>query len=452
MRLKCIKERIFPKGIKERFFTRYSRISAWTETLAKVMSPEGKPEALDDVLVLDASYANFAGIVAASFFAEFGAEVIKIEPPEGDPAREMTPYGANVKVTGIPFLMEGRNKRYLTLDLKSKKDRNYFKKLVAKTDILIETFAAGEMDSWGIGYGQLSKLNPGLIYIAITPYGQYTSKAKELSNIPDSDLTAQAASGLPALVGDPHDSPEPFNWPLRAGMWIAWYITGISATLGGLLALIHKRATGEGQMIDVASADAYSSCVGYPPTIGFVWEKSRPRLGVIDFLLYPYGFWKCKDGHVIIAAARDQDFRGILKILGLWRLEDDWRYTADRIPDDLKQAMVLHREIENQTMERTSEELMKKALAYSAKAARSKWRGGGIPIVMKVETPMSAMKNPHWHQRRTFVEIDDPTIGKFVIPTHFVKMSETPPRVKWVSFEIGKDNEYIHKKYLGKKS
>lgn len=446
-------------AIKERVLTRYAKkgktlehLSVWGETLAKMMTPEGKPEALDDVLVLDVSYANFAGVIAASLFAEFGAEVIKIEPSEGDPARMMTPYGVNVKGIGIPFLMESRNKRYITLDPRAKKNRKDFKKLVAKADILIETFAAGEMDSWGIGYRQLSKINPGLIYIAIAPYGQYTLKAEEFSNLPDSDLTAQAASGLPAVIGDPPEAPEPYNWPLRAGLWVAWYITGIVSALGGLLALIHKRATGEGQMIDIASSDAYSSCVGYPPTIGFTWERPRPRIGVLDFLLYPYGFWKCKDGYVIIAAARDQDFRAALKILNLWKIEDDWRYTYDRIPDDINQAMVLYEEIANETIKYESEELVKKAISYSAKAARSIWRGGGVPIVMKVESPTSAMENKHWHVRKSFVEINDKTLGKFVVPAHFVKMSETPPRIKWISHEIGKDNEYVRKKYLGDSS
>ena len=158
------------KGEKEQVYARYvasgktiEHLASWGKTLAEVMNPEGKPEALDDVLVLDASYANFSGIIAASFFAEFGAEVIKIEPPEGDPAREMTPLGVNVKGVGIPFMVEGRNKRYLTLDLRnSEEHRKDFAKLAAQAAVVIETFAAGEMDSWGIGYRQLVQKNPSL--------------------------------------------------------------------------------------------------------------------------------------------------------------------------------------------------------------------------------------------------------------------------------------------------
>jgi crotonobetainyl-CoA:carnitine CoA-transferase CaiB-like acyl-CoA transferase len=437
---------------KEEIYTRHasSRQSDLVKSLAEIMNPEGKPEALDDVLVLDASCANFAGIIAASFFAEFGAEVIKIEPPSGDPARLMTPFGQTVEGVGIPFLFEGRNKRYMTLDLQgSDADRQDFRRLAQKATVVIETFPPGDMDSWGIGYRQLSQEHPGLIYIAISPYGQYTEKAKQFKGMPDSDLTSQAGSGLPSEMGDVPDSGEPYNWPLRAGMWAAWYISGLSAVLSGMVALIHRQLAGQGQMIDIASMDAYASMVTMPPTIGYTWGKARPRIGVLDFILYPYGHWKCKDGLVAIAAPRDHDFRALLKILHLWEVEDDWKHSSDRIPDILEQATHLHKIIEEKTLQYTADELVRMALNYSKKAARSKWRGGGVPIVMKVMTPETAMKNKQWQVRKTFQEVEDPALGKkFVISSNFVKMSESPPRVKWVSCQLGQDNDYVRDKYL----
>lgn len=437
------------KEEKEKVYVRYGIAKREREEfLAGMINPEGKPEALEGIVVLDVSYANFSGIIAASLFAEFGAEVIKIEPPEGDPSRKMTPYGVNLNGVGIPFLMEARNKHYLTLDVRTEEGGRDLGKLAAKADVLIETFPAGQMDSWGIGYRQLSQANPGLIYIAITPYGQYTDRAKEFRHLPDSDITSQAASGIAANIGDPATSPEPYNWPLKAGAWIGWYTSGLEAALGGTIALIYKQATGEGQMIDIASADAYASLVGYPVIIGFSWEKARPRIGRHDFCLYPYGFWRSKDGIVAIAAPRDHDFRALLKVLKLWKIEDDWRFTFDRIPDILEQIEILYNVIEEQTVKYTSDELVRMSLEYSGKAARSKWRGGGVPIVMRMETPSSAMKNPHWTIRNCFLEVDDKTLGKFTIPANFVKMSESPPRVKWVSCDIGKDNDYIRKKYL----
>lgn len=443
---------LFKKKSKEKVYTRYSGqadVHAWRGVVEKLSNPEGTPDVLDDILVLDVSYGNFSGIIAASLFAEFGAEVIKIEPPEGDPCRKMTPYGRNVKGVGIPFIFEGRNKRYMTLDLQNNPDdRETFAKLAKKAAVVIETFPAGDMDSWGIGYRQLSEENPGLVYIAVTPYGQYTKKAEEFRTFPDTDITTQTGSGLSAQIGDLPSEPEPYNWPLKAGMWMGWYISGLSAALGGTVALMYRQQTGEGQMIDVAGMDAYSSMTGFPPSIGYTWEHSRPRIGVLDFILYPYGHWRCKDGLVAIAAPRDHDFRALLKIIHRWDLEDDYRFTPDRIPDIIEQAMYLHREIEKETMKKTADELTKKALTYSMKAARSKWRGGGVPIIMRVMTPEMARQQKQWEIRKSFKEVTDETLGKFTITSGFAKMTESPPKVKWVSCDIGKDNAYVTEKYL----
>ncbi|MBU2648618.1 CoA transferase, partial [bacterium] len=286
-----------------------------------MMSPDGKPEALADTLVLDLSFANFSGIISASHFAEAGAEVIKVEPPDGDPARVMTPHGETIAGVGIPFLSEGRNKRHITLDIASDIDREKLKKLIARADVLIESYAPGEMDALGLGYQQLQALNPGLIYIAITPYGQFGSLAEQRSNIPWSDLTSQAESGLTALIGDLAEAPEPYNWPTRAGFYAAAHATAAEVATAALVALFYKRRTGEGQMLDIATADAYSSCVGIPPIFGHVWKHARIRYGTLDYGLCPYGFFKCKDGHVAIACFRDQDFRAALKILGRWDME-----------------------------------------------------------------------------------------------------------------------------------
>ena len=434
---------------KEQILVRYGGSRKEREIFLKsMMSPDGKPEVLDDDVILDASYANMSGDICSSIYAEFGAEVIKIEPPEGDPSRKITNYGVNRNGTGVPFIMEARNKRYITLDLRKESDREDFKKLARKAHVVIDTYEPGQMDAWGIGYRQLSELNPGLVYIAISSYGQYGKKAQEMIDVPDSDITAQAVSGAAANIGDVATAEEPYNWPLRAGVWLGWYTSGILAAQGGAIARYYARATGEGQMVDVATADAYSSLVGYPVMVAFTWDKARPRIGIHDFCLYPYGFWKSKDGMVAIAASRDHDFRALLKILKIWKHEDDWRFTFDRIPDMLTLVEELYGMIGNETKKYTSDELVKMALDYSIKSARSKWRGGGVPIIMKVQNPSTTMQNPHWAVRNSFKEFDEPGIGKVKLPVNFIKMSESPPRVKWVRCAIGQDNDYIRKKYL----
>jgi len=410
------------------------------------MTLEGKPEALDDMMVLDLSYANFSGDIASSFFAEAGAEVIKVEPPEGDPARVMSPYGFQVKKVGIPFLMESRNKRHITLDLTNPEGQENLKRLAAKADLLIETYAAGEMDSWGLGFRQLQELNPGLIYIAITPYGHYTTKGRETAGQPWSDLTSQAESGLAALIGDLPDAPEPYNWPTRAGFYAAGYTTAVGAACGGLTAAFFKRRTGQGQMIDIASADAYTSCVGFPPTIGYIWKKPRLRYGTLDYGLCPYGFFKCKDGYVAIACFRDQDFRAAMKILGTWKLEEDWKSLLDRITDDIDKVKELNNEVEKAVAKFTYQEISEKFSRYSIKSARSKWRGGGLPVTTRMLTPKEVLEQEHWQVRGSLARVDHPNFGVITLPVTG-KMSKTPLRVKWISANIGEDNDTIFKKY-----
>ena len=129
------------------------------------------------MLVLDLSYTNFSGIIAGTFFGEAGAEVIRIEPPQGDPARVMSPYGVNQDGVGTNYLMESRNKRHITLDLETESGRQNLKALASKADVLIETYAPGKMNEIGLGYRQLRELNPALVYVAITPYGPYGGKS-----------------------------------------------------------------------------------------------------------------------------------------------------------------------------------------------------------------------------------------------------------------------------------
>ncbi len=135
-------------------------------------------------------------------------------------------------------------------------------------------------------------------------------------------------------------------------------------------------------------------------------------------------------------------------MLNLWKHEDDYRFTFDRIPDILTQIEAFYKIIEEQTTKYTSDELIKKALDYSIKSARSKWRGGGVPIIMSVQKPATARQNPHWNKRKSFQEFDDEALGKFTMPVNFIKMSESPPRVKWVKCGIGQDNAYVREKYL----
>ena len=219
------------------------------------------------------------------------------------------------------------------------------------------------------------------------------------------------------------------------------------AVAGTLTALLHKRRTGEGQMIDIATNDAISAWQGFQIVWGFTNEQPRTRIAGFDWCLYPYGFLKCQDGYVTVAAVTDPDFRGLLRVLGRWDLENDWRYLFDRIVDDIDRAENLRSELEKTIAKYGRRQLVTKALSYSAKAARDRLRGKGFPIVVETKTPGEVLEEKHWRLRNTFLQMEHPVCGKFMIPSSVPKMSESPPRVKWVKCGVGEDNEQIYKKY-----
>lgn len=422
------------------------QLAMFNELLSNMMgSIENKSEALNGITTIEISRANFAGIVASTILAEFGAEVIKVEPPSGDPARKITPYGINLNGVGLPFLMESRNKKYITLDLSKEKDQQNYLKLASKASVIIDALKAGEMDDLGIGFRQLKIANPGLVYVAISPYGHYTTKAEKLNNIPDSDLTAQSAAGFPSITGDPRE-PEPYNFPLKAGIWAAWYMSAALAVAGTLTALYFRQVSGEGQMVDIATNDAISAWQGFQVVWGYTTEKARDRIAGFDWCLYPYGFFKCKDGYVTIAAPMDTDFRGLLKLLNRWDLENEWRYLYDRTVDNIDKAENLRTELEKTLSKYTREELTRKALNFSASAAKDKLRSKGFPIIIPTKTPAEIITEKHWNIRNNFIKVNN-AAGSYIIPAAIPKMSETPPRIKSTACAIGCDNDAVFTKY-----
>jgi CoA:oxalate CoA-transferase len=442
-----------PEKSKEKAFSRHltgkaasEHLSNFNKLLADLMgSSEGKPEVLDDTTVIEISHANFPALISASMLGELGAEVIKVEPPDGDPARKVSQYGVNVDGVGIPFIMESRNKQHITLDLKTEKGIENLKKLIAKADLVIDGMKPGFLDSLEVGYRQCAELKPSLVYLAISPYGHFTAKGKAFANIPDTDLTAQSESAYPFLTGNPQ-APEPYNYPVKAGVWVASYMAGALAVSGALTALLYKRKTGEGQMVDIASYDALTSWMGYSTIWGVNFRKPRMRVGNMDWNTFPYGYYEAKDGFVTIAAGADQDFRGFLKIFKRWDLENDWRFVFDRITDDLDKVKVLESEFKKEIMKNTRKEIVQKTIALSQKAARDKLRGQGFPIAVETLSPREVLNEEHWKVRKSFMEVDvGGTKVKMSAPTP--KLSATPLRLKKIECGLGAHNEQVYKKF-----
>ena len=197
---------------------REARWADWVRAMEDPRRAAEKPEALDGLLVLDCAVEHYGGHVLGGFLGELGAEVVKLEPPGGDPARAWGPPDAGIRGEGLAYLAEGRNRYYATLDLASAGGQTIFRELAARADVVIEGFRPGQMDAWGIGYRQLEVLNPRLVYVALSTHGQFGPRAA--GSGPEYDLIDQALSGLAYITGQPGDvGPE--GGPTRVGSWIS---------------------------------------------------------------------------------------------------------------------------------------------------------------------------------------------------------------------------------------
>ena len=398
-------------------------VSKRDELLAKLFSPEGKPSALEGVKVVELSTSNLVGSMVGGLLRELGAEVIKVEPPSGDPSREVTPYGVKVEGFGIPYLVENAGKKVVRLDLEREDDREELRKLLTSCDVVIDALKPGLLDSMKLGYREISSENPKVIYVAVSPYGHFSKKAEEMANVPDSDLTAQAYNGYPSLIGNLSIRPV----PLRAGVWAAWAMAAICAVTGVLVALYERLKSGKGQFVDIATHEALAAVHVYPMMAGFLFGRSRPQYGFLDYILYPFGVFKTRDGYITIATPFDTDFRAFLKVIKRWDLEPDWKYTADRVTDDVDRIVELDREVRKELMKYSSEELIKKSLSRGLLPEALR-RLVGRPVIVKSYTLREALSEKHWYIRRSIlkVKVDDKEV---LVPNSPFRMSETPGRM-----------------------
>ncbi len=407
-----------------------------------------KPEALDDMTVLDLSYKSFAGCCCSSLLAEFGAEVLRIEPPEGDFIRTCTPYGMLYQGEGLNYLTEGRNKFHLTLDLEKPEGREILKGLVSQADVLIETYRPGVMDDWGIGYQQLKAINPRLIFASITAYGQFGAMSR--SRMPDYDNIAQARSGIQYDSGEimpEGKSYDEYPWavPTKAGPWAGWAVPGTFTALGILAALHWRGITGEGQALDVATAEAYTRFDDYAALWYQMTGNINERFGSLDVGAWLYCFAPTKDGAVFLGGLRLEMWQAFADMMGKW---DEWGAASwtNIAPfmakdEQLKWSPLVFEE----TRKYTNEELVNMSLEY-AKTGRL---APITPVVAPVCSPEETMKDANWLDRGIFTPVQDPLYGELIVAQAQHKMTETPIRTKWVCRPVGYDNEHFYLKYLG---
>ncbi len=417
----------------------------WGEWIKELDDPADnrlKPEALDHITVLDCSVANMAGVFTTSILGELGAEVIRVEPPEGDPARTYTPWGYMHMGTGLGYLNEGRNKFHVTLNLETSEGRDMLRKLAKRADVLVETFLPGVMDEWGIGYRQLRDENPSLIYCALYTYGQFGPKAG--CGKADLDVVNQAYSGVSAVTGEPPQdaaNPRPSEVPTRQGNWMGWYAGGAWATVAILAALHYRIKSQKGQLIDVSSAEAFGRCINYGLTYYQGWQKTIPRVGVYDVGIFPYTYFKCKDGVAFLSGFSDINWKALCTIIDRPDLRQQFPTIFDRL--DLENMKVMHREIEKWTTDHTYDEVYDAVMAYNKNV------GEGIVVPGKISAPMETFKAENWWVRQAFEKISDPYYKEMVVANQAWKMTGSPPRIKWICRPVGGDNEHVYNVKLG---
>ncbi len=405
-----------------------------------------KPEALDDMLVLDASRGSFAGLFASSLLAEMGAEVIRIEPPGGDIARKMTPYGIMIGDAGLGYIVEGRNKFHVTLEIAADEGRAIFRSLARKADVLIETFKPGSLDGLGLGYRHLREDNPGLVHAAIHAYGQFGSDAERHANQPDSDIVNQARGVVMSVTGEPDLDPEVppgFKRPLKQGNWMGWYAGGAWAAFGILMAMLHKRRTGQGQLIDASPPEGLMAISNYVMQYFHVSGQQMPRAGNYDYAVFPYTYVKCRDGFTFISGFSDANWAALCEIMSRPDLQKRFPTIRERLTPENQPA--IQHEIEQFTVRYTSEELQRMIAEYAKRPDKK-----GTVVTGRLETPRDVLQRDHWKERQTFVRTRDPHYGEILIQnSSFKAMTGTPGRVKWACRPIGADNEFIYRKHLG---
>ncbi len=272
---------------------------------------------LSGIRVLDMTNV-LAGPFATVHLALLGADVIKIENPEGgDLARKLGAVPAlNAQLMGTSFLAQNANKRSLTLNLKTEEGREIFGRLAASADVLVENFRPGVMERLGFSWTLLREKNPRLIYCAISGFGQTGPDAFK----PAYDQIIQGLSGVMAVNGD-----ERLN-PLRCGFPVCDTVGGMNAALAILGALFHRERTGEGQFIDIALLDSIMPLLGWVAANWLIGGQPPQPMGNDNFTAAPSGTFATKDGYVNIAANQQEQWEKLADAIGLGELKTDPRF------------------------------------------------------------------------------------------------------------------------------
>jgi crotonobetainyl-CoA:carnitine CoA-transferase CaiB-like acyl-CoA transferase len=380
------------------------------------------PLPLEDVKILDLTHA-LAGPFASTMLADFGAQVIKLEPPgAGDIAR-----GWGVPIPGGEtsyFVSLHRNKRGIVVDLKTPEGKELFFRLVAECDIVLENYRVGALEKLGLGYEEAKKRNPGIIYCSISGFGQ-SGPYKDRAAL---DLILQAESGMISVTG------EPGTTGTRCGVSIADLTAGMYCAYGVMLALRHKEKTGEGQQVDISMLEGQLSLLCTSFANYFVDGKVPQPMGTAYAVVVPYQTFHTKTRDLALAIAGEKLWRKFCPTIGHPELADDPLYltTTDR----MNNRDTLIPKLQAVFMTRTYEEWETLLLANDIPV-------GAINNIAQV------VEHPQVQARKPFVEMDHPKVGKVRGVGSPVRLSKTPAEVRTPAPTHGQHTREVMREVLG---
>ncbi|MFN3770596.1 MAG: CaiB/BaiF CoA transferase family protein [Ectopseudomonas guguanensis] len=357
-----------------------------------------------------------AGPFASKLLGEFGADVIKIEPPGvGDPLRKWRKIKDG---TSLWWHVQSRNKRSLTLDLKQAEAQDIVRKLVAEADILVENFRPGTLEGWGLGYDALKAINPRLIMLRISGYGQ-TGPYRDL---PGFGVIGEAMGGLRHLSGYPGQAP------VRVGISIGDSLSSLYGVIGVLLALQERARSGEGQEIDVALYESVfammESLIPEYDAFGYIREPAGSALPGIT----PSNSYPCKDGsYVLIAGNGDSIYKRLMSLIGRDDLGNDPR--LEQNDGRSQHAELIDGAIAEWTAQRGRDEVIE-----ALKGARVP---AGYPY-----TAADIVQDPHYLARQMIEQVQTP-VGPLKVPGVLPKLSRTPGRIGSGGPQLGEHNDDI---------
>lgn len=369
--------------------------------------------ALAGLKVLDLTRV-LAGPFSTMMLADMGASVYKLEQPGvGDDSRGFGPFQNGESVYYINL---NRNKKGMTLNLKTPKGKELFLEMVKKADVVIENYRPGVMEKLGLGYEDLAKVNPGIVYAAVSGFGH----TGPYSNRPGYDIIAQAMSGLMSTTGWPDSGPT------RSGTAIGDVLGGMSATIGLLAAIYHKMKTGEGQKVDIALVDSTVAALEIINMIYLSQGRLPERIGNRYESTYPYDSFSAKDGDLVIGAANNKLWCLLLDLMGQSELAQDPRFL--NIKDRIENHVAVKEVVQEWVGKHTVDEVVNGLLDRGVPAA---------PILNIAQVT----SDPHIAEaREMFVRMDHPVAGKMRIAGSHLKLSKTKTEIKTPAPALGQDN------------